>query len=396
MFKKVGLLFLIFLLCGLSGCGQAVSAPGQTAQLTDISSLEAESVSMIQNIQETETLLGDEVPVMIDEVLAAYAGDVGAGSCANVGIVVRNTDYVFFQISYSEQMAQYTNRNKIYAHSLQRDEDILVYDTSDAYWINEMRANDTHLYWVEYLSEDPNARYRIMQYQLDNGELSCIAENDGTEYSEISSMLSERFFVWYEVPMNGPYQIFVFDIEKQEIRERDVLSAVPGHTMTLYPAFSYLWIVEDCITYFTQDEQEQIYIQREDLPTGQIECFLLGEADPYRKVCGCFSDGRYVGWHFQYELRQFYFYDTVQQKLYHWDMKKDGMYSFSEFLCDGRFYFNNTEDKKVYVWDLPTGQVYCQHLDDGFWFRQYGENKFYLGTSSFDCKSVLPICTDAP
>lgn len=60
---------------------------------------------MIHNIQETETLFGDEVPVMVDGVLAAYAGDVGAGSYA---------DYVLIQISYSEQMAQYTDRNKIY------------------------------------------------------------------------------------------------------------------------------------------------------------------------------------------------------------------------------------------------------------------------------------------
>lgn len=392
MFKKTGLLFLILLLCGFPGCSRAVSAQRQDSRLTDLSSMEAESVSIVQNIQEKETLRGDEFYIMCEEVLAANAGDIPPEDHANVEKLVRNDDYVFYQISYSEHMAQYSYRNKIYAHCLNQDEDVLIYDTSEAYQINEMMANNTHLYWVEYVSDGTKVCYRVMQYQLGNGNISCIAERDSAEFSDMCLALSERFLTWDDMHSDGQVEIVVFDIEKQKFRERNDVDNMPGSAVTLNNA--RLQIVEDCITYFTQDEQEQLYIQRENLSTGETDSFLLGKIAPYRRPVGCFSDSRYIGWHTEYGQGEYYFYDTAQEKLYCWDVKKDGMYAFSKFFSDGKLYFNNTEDDNVYVWDLSTGQVYRQHFaDDGYWFNQYGENQFYLETSSIDVKAVLSIRT---
>ncbi|MDE5950876.1 MAG: hypothetical protein K2H12_04765, partial [Acetatifactor sp.] len=73
MFKKVGLLFLIFLLCGLSGCGRAATAQNQEEhRITDISSIEAETLSMAGNIQEIGTLKGDEFILTDEDVFARH------------------------------------------------------------------------------------------------------------------------------------------------------------------------------------------------------------------------------------------------------------------------------------------------------------------------------------
>ena len=177
--------------------------------------MEAESVSIVQNIQETEPLRGDEFYIMCEEVLAANAGDIAPEDYANVEKIVRNADYVFYQISYSKQMEQNQYRNKIYAHCLQQDKDVLIYDTSEAYWINEIMANNTHLYWVEYISDGTNVCYRVMQYQLDNGNISCIAERDITEFSDMCLGLSERFLIWDDMHSDGRVEIVVLILKSR-------------------------------------------------------------------------------------------------------------------------------------------------------------------------------------
>lgn len=393
MFKKTGLLFFVLLLCGLSGCSRAAAAPGQEEhQITDISSLEAETLSMAGNIQETETLREDKFILADEEVFARHVENVEPGNHTELESAIRNTDSIFYQIIYSEDMAQFAYRNQIYMRPLGKDEDTLLYDTSDAYWLNEICANDMYLYWVEYVSsttsDDTEACFRVMQCQLDNGNISCIAERDGAEFSEICLEVSDRFLTWYDVHMHDPaVELAVFDIEKQEFLERaNTDNDMPGLAVTLYNPYERLEIVEDHVTYFMRDDQEQLYIRCEDLHTGATDTFLLGKTKPYHKIAACYSDSRYIGWYTDYgDMGDYYFYDTVSEKLYLWNVKKDGMYVFSNFFCRGKLYFNNTNDHNVYVWDLPTGQVYRQNFgEDAYWIRSYGDNLLYLGTSSID------------
>lgn len=393
MFKKTGLLLFILLLCGLSGCGRTASASGQEEQqITDISSMEAETLSIAGNIQEAETLRENKFTLEDEEIFARHVVNLQPGNHAGLESVFRNTDFLFYHISYSKDMAQYTYRNQIYMRSLEGNEDVLLHDTSDAYWLNEICANNTYLYWVEYVSSETSDSeevcFKVMQCQLDNGNISCIAERDGAEFSEICLEVSDHFLTWYDIHMrDSVVELVVFDIEKQMFQEHENTDPdIPGLTVTLYNPYEKLRIVENCITYFMRDDQEQLYIRRENLHTGATDTFLLGETKPYHKIGGCFSDSRYIGWHTEYGEGDYYFYDTSSKKLLCWNVKTDDMYVFSKFFCRGKLYFNNTDDHNIYVWDLPTGQVYRQNCgEDAYWIRTYGDdNLLYLGTSSID------------
>ena len=68
MLRKTGLLLFILLFCGLSGCSLAASAPEQGEhRISDISSLETETLSMAGNIQQSETLIGDRFTLTGEE-----------------------------------------------------------------------------------------------------------------------------------------------------------------------------------------------------------------------------------------------------------------------------------------------------------------------------------------
>lgn len=390
MFKKAGLFFLVLLLYGLPGCSRAASTPGQEEhRITDISSMEAETLSITENIQGTTDLGEDEFTLMKAEIYADHVEDIGPGYHIEMPAIIRNTDSIFYQIEYYEDMAQDTYRNQIYMRSLGQDEDVLLYDTSNAYWLNEISANDTYLYWVEYVyfrtPENTDVHFKVMQYRLDNGDINCIAEINGAEYCEMSLEVSDRFLTWYNVHMYDPsVEVVVFDIEKQAFQERaDIDGDIQGLAVTLYNPYAGLKTTENCITYFMKDDQEQLYIRRENLLTGATDTILLGVHKPYQKIGGCFSDSRYMGWHTEYGQGDYYFYDTVSEKLYRWDVKKDGMYVFSKYFCRGKLYINNTDDNNVYVWDLPTGQVLRQNFgDDAYWIRSYGDDQLYLEISS--------------
>lgn len=394
MIKKTGILFLFLLLWGLPGCSQATSGQEQETQIIDISSAETIPISIAGDIRETEALLEKDISVKKEVTDSVKDGDIGE-KVVYLETVIRNTDYEFYQISYSELMAQYSYRNQLYTRNLQQGAEVLIYDNSEAYWLNEVSANDSYLYWVEYVHGENAPCYKVMQYSLDSGNVSCIAQRDGGEVSELCLAVSEHFLTWYDIFRDGRVEIVVFDIEKQEFREREEIDELPGGTVTLSAPYVRLKIVEDCITYFLEDAQEQLYIRRENLNTGQKVTLLLGDKSAYSKLAGCFSDGQYIGWHTDYGWGSYYFYHMDDGKLYSWDVKKDGMYVFSKFFSNGKFYFyNSSEDNGIYVWDLSSGQTYRQGLGDGrgMQFEQYGEELLALEVQFEDRVELVNVC----
>lgn len=392
MAKKICSMIVVLLLCILPGCRRAVSEHEQNNQIMDVSHLEAVHLS-IEDVQEVEELLKEEVCIKKTEALSINVEDIGEENYAELETVIRNSDYEFFHIMYSAKMSQFSYRNQIYMRSLQQDRNILIYDTSEAYWVNEVCANDNYLYWVEYIS-GADTCYKVMQYQLNSGEISCIAERDsGT--SELCVEVSDRFLTWYDIFTDGRVEIVVFDIEKQEFMERKG-SDVPGGSVLLYALYERLMIMEDCITYFTEDEEEKLYIRRENLRTGQMDTLLLGDKKAYGKLAGCFSDGRYIGWHTDYGWGSYYFYDMDTGALYCWDVKNDGMYVFSKFFSSGNLYFNNGKEDCVYVWNLPTGKACRQNYGEGtgMYFGQYGAGLLDLEVRFEDRVELLTLCGD--
>lgn len=390
--KRLILLSVCLICLALSGCGQA--APKQGDLLMDVSNMEAIPLSIPQDIQDTEALLEEDITVKREGVRTVYDKNLGEEDCFGLESVECNKDYEFLHVSYSEKMAQYPYRNQIYISSLQQDNKALIYDTSEAYWINEIRVNDNYLYWVEYMYGEKDTCYRVMQYQLESGEISCIAERDGSDVFELCLEVSDCFLTWYDIFRDDNVEIVVFDIEKQEFMERKDIEDIAGGFVTLYGLYERLKIVDDYITYFLEDEEGKLYVRRENLCTGQSSTLLLGDRRKYRKLAGCFSDERYIGWHTEYGWGSYYFYDMDKGELYSWDVEKDEMCVFSKFFSLGRLYINNSKDDSVYVWDLETGQAYCQNYGDGagMQFSRYGEKLLNLEVRFDDRVELLTLC----
>lgn len=393
--KKL-ILFSICLIClGLSGCEQA--PPKQSDLLIDVTNAETFPLSIIQNVKDTEALLEEGVIVKQDSILTLQDMDLEEGDYFGLESVVRNKDFEFLRTSYSEMMAEFPYRNQIYMSNLQQDNKTLIYDTSEAYWINEMRANDNYLYWLEHIYGEKGICYRVMQYQLDSGEISCIAERSDGDVFEPCLEVSDRFLTWYDIFMDDQVEIVVFDVEKQEFMGRNDIEDIAGGFVTLYGLYERLRLVDDCITYFMEDEEGKLYVRRENLCTGQTGTLLLGDKKKYHKLAGCFSDEGYIGWHTEYGWGSYYIYDVDKGELYSWDVKKDGMYVFSKFFSSGRFYINNGKEDSVYVWDLETGQAYCQNYGDGtgMQFSKYGEELLNLEVRFDDRVELLTLCDDS-
>ncbi|MDE7222691.1 MAG: hypothetical protein K2O34_02780 [Acetatifactor sp.] len=388
-------LFLTCLIClALSGCSW--TTPQQNNLFIDVSNMEAIPLSINQNVQDTEVLLEEGVIVKKESILNAQDKDLADADCFALETVVRNKDYEFLRTSYSEVMAQFPYRNQIYMSSLQQDNKALIYDTSEAYWINEMRANDNYLYWLEHLNGETDICYRVMQYQLDSGKINCIAERNGGEVFEPCMEVSDRFLTWYDIFRDGSVETTVFDIEKQEFMARKNIEDITGGFVTLYGPYERLKLVDDCITYFLENEEGRLYVRRENLCTGQTSTLSLGDKKQYRKLAGCFSDQRYIGWHTEYGWGNYYFYDMDKGELYSWDVKKDEMCVFSKFFSSGRLYINNSEDDSVYAWELDKGQIYRQGYGDGtgMQFGQFGEGQLDLEVRFDDRVELLTLCED--
>lgn len=387
---------LILLLCGLPGCGREASGQMPENREMDIIAAEVIPFSVAQHAQETEALLESGVCVSKDAVFPVDEGNIGEKADLPETIIC-NGDSVFSWVSYSEPMAQYPYRNQLYSRQLQQEEpQSLIYDTSEAYWINEVTANDDYLYWVEAVSGETDVCLKVMQYQLEDGAISCIAQREAADTSGICLAVSERFLTWYDSFQDDRIEIVVYDIEKQEFREADYAADIPGGSVAA--PRGRLEIVEDCITYFLEDEQGQLYIRRENLCTGQRDTLLLGDRRAYPKLAGCFSDGRYIGWYTEYGWGSWFIYDMDSEKLYSWDVKEDGMYVFSTFFADGKLFINNrnNEDNGVYVWNPASGQVYRQDLGDGcgMRFRQYREDSLTLEVRYEDRVELIHVCSD--
>lgn len=388
--KKIYLFFLLIALCVLTSCG-GVHAKAED-QVIDLSSEEAIPLSAAQNIQRTEMLLAQGPSIEEGVDFLVDNKEMATENYTALEMIERNADSVFFVISDNEKMSQFPFHLQIYEKHLQQGKEDLLYDTSEAYWINEMRANDNYLYWVEYAFDD--VCYRIMQCQLESGEISCIAER-GSEVSAPCLEVSSRFLTWYDI-FDERVEIVVFDIEKQEFMERAETANVTGTSVKLYALYERLKLVDDGITYFLEDEEGKLYVRRENLCTGQTTTLLLRDKRKYSRQVGCFSDERYIGWHTEYGEGSYYFYDTDEGKLYSWDVKKDGMHVFSKLFSSGKLYINNSQDNSVYVWDLETGQVYCQSCGDGaLQFGRYGDGQINLEVRFEDRIEMLNLCDDS-
>lgn len=286
---------------------------------------------------------------------------------------VRNKNNIFFVRSYGEEGAQFYYLNRIYCSDLKHNKDVLLYET-DAIWLNEFLATDMNLYWVEYVfsEEKGDFDYNVMQYDLSTEVVTCIASRNAVESEEICLAASNGYVAWYDSYWDGRVQIIIFDIEKQEIQ------TLQDANIKKFMPYERLNIVDDYITFFSQDEEGWIYINRYNLNTYKKDVLLLGKKEDYKKLAACFSDSKYIGWLTEYSYGTYYFYNIESGNLYSLS-QSDEMRVFSGWLSDYLF-INESQSGCVYVYDFDTKEASYQKITQGtaLSLRPYEDDFLYM------------------
>lgn len=211
--------------------------------------------------------------VLLQESFAEKKGETNGNTYYEVDVCRSNEESGFYTVSHAEDMAQYTDLNQIYRVDLNTDNREMLYETREAYWLNEFEAAGGFLYWVEFVwpktqEEQSGPLYRVMQYELTTGEVSCIAERDGEVINEICLAASEQYVTWYDdYREEDRTEIVIYDSNKQEFH---TLSGVKG-----FSQYARLDIIDGGITYLSEDEGGNTLINRYDLTTRKTDALLL-------------------------------------------------------------------------------------------------------------------------
>ncbi len=357
----------------LTGCG-AQEASGEAVRRLNDDPIDCAGATELTVFQEE----GDWNELLRKSFSEKKEGRDGS-TFYGVDVCRRNEESGFYSVSYGEDMAQFTFLNQIYRVDPETEHREMLYETREAYWLNEFEVNNNFLYWVEYVWTDSEqirygTLYRVMQYELATGEVSCIAERSDEEVFEICLAASERYVTWYDDYEDGRTEIAVYDIEKQE------LYTLPG--VKKFSAFARLDIVDGGITYFSEDEEGNISVNRYVLDTKKTNVLLLGKAKDFEKPLNCFSTDRYLGWKTDCGAvrgDRYYFYDMENGALYSVCEEK-GRNVFSHWLSD-YLYLNcsDSDGDTLYVCELSSGRVWRQRLaGSGMQFRECEDGQVYL------------------
>lgn len=339
-----------------------------TLNKSSLDILEATEISLNTSGKELSDLLH------VDCYIEKGKVDVKAGAYTEISECARNEKDIFYVKSYGKEGAQFYYLNQIYHYDADQKEDVLLYETSDAVWLNEFFANNTYLYWVEYVyvEEKGNYDYNVMQYNLSTEEIACIASRNEAESDEICLAVSNEYVTWYDGYQNENIKIIIYDVARQEIQ------SIQDATIQRYMPYERLNIVDGGITFFSQDAEEKVYINRYNLETQKTDILLLGNKNDFDQLAACFSNEEFIGWLTEYSYGTYYFYNIKSGELYSLS-QSDDMRIFSGWLSK-YFYVNDSVSGRVYAYDFESGETYYQNIEQGsaLSLRPYGENLLYM------------------
>ena len=377
-----GLLFAGVLL--LTGCGGQEADSGAVRQINDTPIDSSAAVEI--------TLFSEEGirDALLRESFSGKKGGRDGSTYYEVDVCRQTEEGCFYTVSHAEDMAQYTFLNQIFRVNPETKTEEMLYETREAYWLNEFEAAGGFLYWVEYMWEVEGklsgTLYRIMQYELATGEVSCIAERNSEEVFEICLAASDDYVTWYDDFWDGKTEIVIYDVKKKETH---TLSGVKK-----FSAYARLDIVDGGITYFSEDEEGNIFVNRYVLDSGKTDAFMLGKRNASEKLSGCFSTEKYMGWQTDGGVVRdsYYFYDRESGALYSLRGSTE-INVFSAWLSD-YLYLNcyDSEGYTLYVCDLSDGRSWQEKLEGhGMQFREYGGGQVYLEARTDDEVKLMAI-----
>ncbi len=368
----------------LAGCGGQEAAGGAVRQIND---------TPIDSSAAVEITLPSEAgaqDVLLRECFSGTKGGSDGSTFYEVDVCRQTEEGCFYTVSHGEDMAQYTFLNQVFRVNPETKTEEMLYETREAFWLNEFEAAGGFLYWVEYLGTESKGEisgtlYRIMQYELATGEVSCIAERNGEEVFEICLAAADDYVTWYDDFGDGKTEVVIYDVKTEEV-----------HTLSgakKFSAYARLDIVDGGITYFSEDEEGNIFVNRYVLDSGKTEALMLGKRNAAEKLSGCFSTEKYMGWRTDGSTgwRSYYFYDR-ESALYSLRGSKE-INVFSAWLSD-KLYLNchDSEGYTLYVCDLSEGRTWQEKLEGhGMQFREYGDGQVYLEVRTEDEVKLMEI-----
>ncbi len=284
-------------------------------------------------------------------------------------IIGYNEEYGFYYRSYIEDMAQYDAGYAIYSYDLRSGESAVLHEIWDAIWVNEMHVSGNYMYWVEYRSGVQGNCYQIMQFVLDTKELKCIAEYN-EETMEPCLAVSANYVTWYEEDEEGEAKLVVWNIQRQVLEIIDTVDIDEKTPVTKFMPWERLEIVDDYVTFFTQDKDGNVYVNRYQLHSGLRDIMSIGDKKNYKKVAGCFSNEEYIGWFTEYSVGTVYFYNIKEKQLSKLSLTATNpIFSFA--LYD-KLYINT--GREIYIYDISSASTHKYDLNgSGLQFEQYEE-----------------------
>ena len=311
-----------------------------------------ESIDLSKAIKIALDQNASEMPVLLREVFSMSAPktlviDAEEGIYSGVDTYAKNSRAVFYVRNYWVDMAQDDFMAQVYCYDIDTKNATLLYETGDGTRLNELMANDAYLYWVEHVYSDGN--YKVCQYELETGQLSYIAVRDW----DICLSVSDEYVTWYDELGNGKKEIVIYNIAN---REFETARGITGDILS----GTRLEIMDNGITFFSQDGESNLYVNRYELITGEIFSLPLGRESDSQKPVGCMSSSDYIGWFTDYSFGIYYFYNMTDGELYSFDASRGILkcICLSRFLCIFDYVYN-----RVFVSDIQNGHTYYQDMD---------------------------------
>ncbi len=276
-----------------------------------------------------------------------------------------------YLVSYSHEMEQYTFRNEIFLN--QEGEKSLLYETEEAFWVNELECNEKLAFWVEYVSLGDEVQYQIKCMDFEKRNVMCIATYPASEVEEICLSVSKNYVTWYESKINGGSSLRIYDINANQIlQEQD-------KAVKKYAPYERVDIVDNGITYLEQREN-RVFLIRYDLLTKEETKICLGEEADDKRITGCFSTKDWLGWFTDYS-GTYYFSGTQDDKILR--LTGDTKHNVFSFCLSDCLYINSMNT--LYRYDFETKEMETYVLPGiGLQFHRTEKNQIYIEVNEGD------------
>jgi len=276
---------------------------------------------------------------------------------------------------YYEDESQYCEKGQVLSISDDSQIQEIILEKPDVMWMNEFCVGGKYIYWVEYHFKKAetlitsSVEYRIIQYNLETRQEKELGVRDGACYDEICLEANENYVTWYDSCWDSDGKTVTHSISVYDVKNEMFLEWNQDESVIKYMPYERLSICDGGITYFSEDSDGNVIINRVELETGCLSKLCIGKKSEYSKIAGCFSTQRYLGWFLDYGKGYYYVYDLKKGKLF----KIDGEGIFSKYCVGDKFYANYANDEpSIRCYSLENESVSCYSLQGyrGFQFQK--------------------------